>query len=118
MRHGSGQGLLVLVPAGLEIVYELEVHPARYPVPVQVVDDDVLLHDALVVVAPGYEGDVIPAPLAQLLQSVGKGDAVGQPLLDVYKRQRYPCAPLLRLTAAIFAPYSAVEATIWPPAAP
>lgn len=79
--HGRGEGLLVLVPAGLEIVYELQVHPARYPVPVQVVDDDVLLHDALVVIAPGEEGHAVPAPGAELRERLRKGHAVGEALL-------------------------------------
>ena len=44
-------------------------------------DDDVLLHDALIVIAPSDEGDPVPAPCAELLERVGKGDAVSQTLL-------------------------------------
>ena len=79
--HGGGEGLLVFVTAGLEVVYELKVYPAGYPVPVEVVNDDVLLHDALVVIAPGEEGDPLAAPGAELLKRLREGDAVGEPLL-------------------------------------
>ena len=48
---------------------------------VDFVDDDVLLHDALVVNTPGQEGDVITAPLAELVQCVGEGNAVCQSFL-------------------------------------
>ena len=44
-------------------------------------DNDVLLHDALVVAAPGDEGHIVAAPGAKLLHGVGKGDALGQTLL-------------------------------------
>ncbi len=64
--HRRREGLLVPVALHLVVVYELEIHPARYPVPVQVVYDDVLLHDALVVVAPGEEGAVLAAPGPEL----------------------------------------------------
>ena len=64
--HRRGQGLLILVPVRLEVVYELEVHPAGYPVPIQVVDDDILFHYPLVVVAPGEEGHAVAAPFAEL----------------------------------------------------
>ena len=81
MLHGAGKGLLVLVTAGLEIVDELEVDPARDPIPVEIVDDDVLLHDALIVAAPCDEGHVIPTPGAKLLHRVGEGVSVAQALL-------------------------------------
>ena len=51
------------------------------PVPVQIVDDDILFHNALVVAAPGNEGHIVPAPGAKALHRLGKGEAVGQPLL-------------------------------------
>ena len=44
-------------------------------------NDDVLLHDALVVIAPGEEGDPLAAPGAELLKRLREGDAVGEPLL-------------------------------------
>ena len=81
MLHGAGEGLLVLVPAGLQVVDELEVDPAGDPVPIQIVDDDVLLQNTLVVAAPGQESHVLPAPGAKLLQRFGEGDTVGEPVL-------------------------------------
>ena len=43
-------------------------------------DNDVLLHDSLVVTAPGDKGHIVAAPSAKLLQRIGKGDAVGKTL--------------------------------------
>ena len=43
-------------------------------------DDDVLLHDALIVAAPGEERDVVAAPGAELLERLAEADAVGQTL--------------------------------------
>ena len=53
MLHRAGEGFLVLVAAGLEVVDKLKVDPACDPVPVKIVDYDVLLEDALIVAAPG-----------------------------------------------------------------
>ncbi len=74
--HSAGKGFLVLVPAGLEIIDKLEIDPVGDPVPVKIVDDNILLHDALIVTAPGDEADIVPAPGAKLLQRVGKGDTM------------------------------------------
>ena len=80
MLHSAGQRLLILIPACLKVIYELEIDPTCYPVPVQVMDNNILLHNALVVIAPCDEGHILTAPLAQLLKGVGKGYAVGKTL--------------------------------------
>ena len=79
--HGTRKGFLIFVPAGLQVVDELQVHPSGDPIPVQIVNDDILLEDALVVTAPGQEGDVVPAPGAKALQRLGKAETVGQTVL-------------------------------------
>ena len=77
--HRRGEGLLRPVAVGLEVVDQLQIHPARDPVPVEIVDDDVLLHDALIVAAPGEEGDlVVSAPGAELLQRLREAHALGE----------------------------------------
>ena len=82
MLHRAGEGFLILVAAGLEVVDELEVDPSGDPVPVEVVDDDVLLEYALIVAAPCDERHVLAAAeLVQLRQRVGKRDPVGKALL-------------------------------------
>ena len=81
MLHGAGQGLLVLVAAGLQVVDQLQIDPAFDPVPIQVVDDDVLLQDPLVVAAPGQEGDPVAAPLPKAGQGFGKAHAVCKTVL-------------------------------------
>ena len=81
MLHRAGEGFLIFVPASLEIIYELEVYPAGYPIPVEVVDDDVLLHDALIVAAPCDKGHVVTAPLAELLHRLRERVPVRKPLL-------------------------------------
>ena len=75
-----GVRFLVAVAVGLEVVDELEVDPAGDPVPVQIVDDDVLLEDALIVAAPGEERHIAPAPGAKLRQRLRKAHAGGQAL--------------------------------------
>ena len=79
--HGRAEAFLVLVSVGLEIIDELEVHPAVYPVPVEVVYDDVLFHYALVVIAPGQEGHPVAAPLTEARERLREGHAVAEPLL-------------------------------------
>ena len=76
--HGGGKGLLVFVALGLHIVDQLEVHPAVDPVPVLVVDDDVLLQDALVVIAPGEEGAALAAESPELPKGLHKAGGVAQ----------------------------------------
>ena len=78
--HRRGERFLVAVAVGLEVVDELEVDPAGDPVPVQIVDDDVLLEDALIVAAPGEERHIVPAPGAKLRQRLRKAHAGGQAL--------------------------------------
>ena len=78
MLHRAGKGLLVFVPTGLQVVDELEVDPSGDPVPVEVVDDDVLFHDAAVVAAPGQKGDVLAAPGAKGVHRVGEGESLRQ----------------------------------------
>ena len=70
--HRRGERLLVAVSVRLQIINDLEIDPAGDPVPVEIMDDDVLLQDALVVAAPGEECHVIAAPFAELLQRGGE----------------------------------------------
>ena len=78
--HRRGERFLVAVAVGLEVVDELEVDPAGDPIPVQIVDDDVLLEDALIVAAPGEERHIVPAPGTKLRQRLRKAHAGGQAL--------------------------------------
>ena len=80
MLHGIGKGLLVFVTAGLHVVDQLQVHPVVYPVPVQIVDDDVLLKYPSVVAAPGEKGHILAAELLELLPGLGKAHPVGKPV--------------------------------------
>lgn len=43
-------------------------------------DDNILLHNALVVVTPGEEGHVLSAPVPEPLESVLKGYTAGKAL--------------------------------------
>ena len=81
MLHRRGEGFLVFVSAGLDVVDELEVDPVRDPVPVEIVNDDVLLHDPPVVIAPGDEHRILAAPLAEALEHGGKHIAAAEPFL-------------------------------------
>ena len=78
--HCCRKRFLVAVAVGLEVVDELEVDPAGDPVPVQIMDDNVLLEDALIVAAPGEERHIVSAPGAKLRQRLRKAHAGGQPL--------------------------------------
>ena len=78
--HRGRKRFLVAVAVGLEVVDELEVDPARDPVPVEIVDDDVLLEDALIVAAPGEKRHIVTAPGAKLRQCFRKAHSGGQPL--------------------------------------
>ena len=78
--HGGSQRFLILVSAGLIVVDQLKIDPFMDPVPVQIMDDDILFHDPLIIVAPGKEGDIVTAPFPELLEGVLEGNAVGQTL--------------------------------------
>ena len=79
--HRRGEGFLIFVAAGLDVVNELEIDPVCDPVPVKIVDDDVLLHDPPVIVAPGDEHRVLAAPFAEMLKYCGERVAVAEALL-------------------------------------
>ena len=80
MLHCAGKGFLILVSACLKIVDQLQVDPACDPVPVKVMDNNILLHDPLVVAAPGEEGYILAAPGTKGLERVGEGQTVGKTL--------------------------------------
>ena len=65
----------------MHIVDKLEVYPTVYPVPVEVVNYNILLHDALVVAAPGDENRVIAAPFTEALERILKAVTEGEALL-------------------------------------
>ncbi len=78
MLHRGLEGLLVAVAVGLLVVDELEVDPLAEPVDFEVMDDEVLLHDAAVVVAPGHEDRVVAAPGGEALHGLREGETVGE----------------------------------------
>ena len=81
MLHRRGERLLILVAVGLHIIDKLKVYPGINPVPVKVVDNNILLHNTAVVAAPGQKGDVLAAPLLKLLKGIGKAVPEGETLL-------------------------------------
>ena len=78
MLHRAGKRFLIFVSARLKIVDQLQIDPTGDPVPVQIMDDDILLHDPLVVAAPGEEGHILAAPGAERLERVGEGKTEGE----------------------------------------
>ena len=78
--HRGRKRFLVAVAVGLEVIDELEVDPAGDPVPVQIMNDDVLLEDALIVTAPGEKRHIVLTPGAKLRQCFRKTHAGSQPL--------------------------------------
>jgi hypothetical protein len=79
--HRGAERLLILVSAGLYVIDELEVDPASDPVPIQIVYDDILLHDPAVVVSPGYEDGVRTAPSPKILKNLGEAAPKAEALL-------------------------------------
>ena len=55
---------------------ELQIDPLAQPVDLEIVDDEVLLHDTAVVVAPRHERAVRSAPCEELLHGLGEGETV------------------------------------------
>ena len=78
--HCIGQRFLVFVSARLDIVDELKVDPVIDPIPVKIVDDDILFKDAAVIAAPGEKRHIISAEFPELLQRLGKAYPVGKPV--------------------------------------
>ena len=76
MLHGGCKRFLVLVAAGLEIVDHLEIDPPGDPVPIEVMDDDILFEDSLIVPAPCKEGNVVAAPGPEEFHGLGEADPV------------------------------------------
>ena len=81
MLHSRRQRLLVFVAVGLHVIDKLKIDPRVYPVPVEIVDNNVLLHDAAVIAAPCEKSHILAAPLLKLLESVGKAVPEGKTLL-------------------------------------
>ena len=80
MLHGCGQRLLIIVTLGLHIKDHLQIDPVGNPVPILIVDDDILLHDAFVIIAPGEKCAVIAAKFSEAGKRLTKAAGVGKAL--------------------------------------